>query len=306
MLDVILALVPALLAAVYFFGLRALSVVAVTVAACVLFEYLARRIMKRNNTIGDLSAVVTGILLAFSITPATPLWMCVVGAFVAIVIIKQMFGGLGNNFVNPAVTARIILSVSFPVQLGTWKILEPADRLFGNAASSFAGTDLVTSATPLYLAKSGAADLPAYLDLFLGGKSGCIGEISVLAILIGALWLLSRGVIKLWIPLSFIGSTLLVVFVSGGDVLYQLLSGGLMLGAFFIATDYVTSPFTNKGKVIFGIGCGLITGLIRMYGGMPEGVAFSVLLMNILTPHIDRITIPVPFGGGKKREKQIG
>lgn len=304
MLDVIIALVPALLAAVYFFGLRVLLVVAVTVGSSVIFEYLCRRIMKRENTISDLSAVVTGMLIAFSISPATPLWMCVVGSFIAIVVVKQMFGGLGNNFVNPAITARIIMAVSFPVQMGTWKLLEPADRLFGNVANSLTGADLVTTATPLYLASSGAQNLPSYLDLFFGSISGCIGEVSVLALLLGGAYLLARRVIKIWIPLSFIASAMFVVLISGGDVLYQLLSGGLMLGAFFIATDYVTSPFTNKGKVIFGIGCGLITGLIRMYGGMPEGVAYSILLMNILTPHIDNLTIPVPFGGGKKIEKQ--
>ena len=304
MLDVILALIPALLAAVYFFGLRVLLVVSVTVGSAVLFEYLSRKVMKRPNTVGDLSAVVTGLLLAFSISPATPLWICVIGSFVAIVVVKQMFGGIGNNFVNPAVTARIILAVSFPVQMGAWKLLDVSDRLSGNIAGSFAGTDLVSTATPLYLLSSGSDALPSYLDLFLGGIAGSTGEISVLAILIGAGYLLLRRVIKLWIPLSFIASTLLVVFLSGGDVLYHLLSGGLMLGAFFIATDYVTSPATNKGKVIFGIGCGLITGLIRMFGGMPEGVAFSVLFMNILTPHIDNLTIPVPFGGGKQREKQ--
>lgn len=304
MLDVIIALVPALLAAVYFFGLRVLLIVAVTVGSSVIFEYLCRRIMKRENTISDLSAVVTGMLIAFSISPATPLWMCVVGSFIAIVVVKQMFGGLGNNFVNPAITARIIMAVSFPVQMGTWKLLEPADRLFGNVANSLTGADLVTTATPLYLASSGAQNLPSYLDLFFGCTSGCIGEVSVLALLLGGAYLLARRVIKIWIPLSFIASAMSVVLISGGDVLYQLLSGGLMLGAFFIATDYVTSPFTNRGKVIFGIGCGLITGLIRMYGGMPEGVAYSILLMNILTPHIDNLTIPVPFGGGKKIEKQ--
>ncbi|MHB1452853.1 MAG: RnfABCDGE type electron transport complex subunit D [Saccharofermentanales bacterium] len=304
MLDVIIALVPALLAAVYFFGLRVILVVAATVGSSVLFEYLSRKAMKRDNTINDLSAVVTGILIAFSISPATPLWMCVVGSFIAIVVVKQMFGGLGNNFVNPAITARIIMAVSFPVQMGTWKLLEPADRLFGSIADSFTGADLVTTATPLYLASSGAQNLPSYLDLFIGNSSGCIGEVSVLAVLLGGAYLLARRVIKIWIPLSFIAAAMLVVFIAGGDVLYHLLSGGLMLGAFFFATDYVTSPFTNKGKVIFGIGCGLITGLIRMYGGMPEGVAFSILLMNILTPHIDNLTIPVPFGGGKKSEKQ--
>lgn len=304
MRDVIIALMPALAVSTYFFGLRTLLVVAVTVSACVLFEYISRKIMKRDNTVGDFSAVVTGLLLSFSISPATPVWICITGAFIAIVVAKQMFGGIGNNFVNPAVTARIVLAVSFPVQMGAWKMAQSPGSVFNGFSSSVLGTDLVSSATPLGMLASGAEELPSYLQLFLGYQAGSMGEISALAILIGGIYLLLRGVIKIWIPLSFILGTMTMILITGGDLLYNLLSGGLMLGAFFIATDYVTSPITNKGKVIFGLGCGIITGLIRVFGSMPEGVAFSVLIMNIITPHIDNLTVPVPFGGGGKREKQ--
>lgn len=304
MLNVIIALMPVLAFSTFFFGLRSLLVVFVTVISAVLFEYICRKIMKRDNSIYDLSAVVTGLLLAFSCSPATPLWICVIGSFVAIVVAKQMFGGIGNNFVNPAVTARLVLAVSFPAQMGNFKMAESAETIFKSFSSSTMGTDLVSSATPLGMITSNPDSVPSYLNLFLGFHAGSIGEISAIAILIGGIYLLARGIIKIWIPASFILSTMLVVFLSGGDPLYHLLSGGLMLGAFFFATDYVTSPITNKGKIIFGIGCGLITGMIRMFGNLPEGVAFSVLLMNILTPHIDNMTVPVPFGGRRKNEKQ--
>ncbi|MHB1483578.1 MAG: RnfABCDGE type electron transport complex subunit D [Saccharofermentanales bacterium] len=288
MLDVIIALAPALLVSVYFFGLRSLAVIAVTVAAAVLTEYCARKIMKRNNTLFDLSAVVTGILLAMSMPPTIPYWICIIGSVVAIGIVKQMYGGIGSNFVNPAIAARIVLAVSFPAQMNKWTI----------------GTDLVSTATPLDVLRKGTEVLPTYWQLFIGDKGGCIGEISVLALLIGAAYLIFRKVIKIWIPLSFIATTLIIVAVAGKDPLFHVLSGGLVIGAFFMATDYVTSPLTNRGKIIFGIGCGVITGIIRLYSGMAEGVSFSILIMNIVTPHIDNYTIPVSFGGGKKRAKQ--
>jgi len=304
MLDVIIALVPALLASVCFFGLRSLVVVSVTVSVSVLTEYLCRKGMKRYNSIHDLSAVVTGLLLAFSIPPTTPLWICAIGAVIAIGIVKQMFGGIGNNFVNPAIAARIVLGISFPVQMNQWTILGSIDSVVKNIGGSFAGYDLVTTATPLGLLQKGAADLPGYWDLFIGNKAGCLGEISILALLIGACYLVYRKIIKIWIPFSFIGTTVLIVAIAGRDPLYHLLSGGLILGAFFMATDYVTSPLSTKGKLIYGVGCGLITALIRLFGGMVEGVSYAILLMNIITPHIDNLTIPVPFGGGKKRAKQ--
>ena len=306
MLDVIIALVPTLLASVYFFGLRSLLVISVTVGFSVLTEYVCRRVMKRYNSVYDLSAVVTGLLLAFSLPPTIPLWICAIGAIVAIGVVKQMFGGIGNNFVNPVIAARIVLMVSFPVQMNKWTIINSVDGVVKSIGDSVAGFDLVTTATPLDLLIKGSTSLPSYWQIFIGSRGGCLGEVSVLALLIGASYLIYRKVIKIWIPFAFIGTTILIVAIAGKDPLYHAMSGGLIIGAFFMATDYVTSPLTNKGKLIYGVGCGLITGLIRLYGGMVEGVSFSILLMNIITPHIDNFTIPIPFGGGKKREKQKG
>lgn len=296
MADVIIALVPALIASVILFGYRSLLVVSVTVSCSVLTEYIARKIMKRYNSVYDLSAIVTGLLLAYCLPPTTPLWICAIGAVVAVGIVKQMFGGIGNNFVNPAIAARIILAISFPVQMNHWTIL--------GSGSASGGYDLITTATPLALLNKGAGNLPGYLDLFLGVKGGCLGEVSILALLIGAAYLLYRKVIKIWIPLSYIATTVIIIALAGKDPLYHVMSGGLILGAFFMATDYVTSPLTNRGKLIYGFGCGLITALIRLFGGMAEGVSFSILIMNIITPHIDHFNIPIPFGGGKKHAKQ--
>jgi Na+-translocating ferredoxin:NAD+ oxidoreductase subunit D len=304
MRDVIIALVPTFLASVYFFGLRSVWVVFLTVISAVITEAVCRKIMKRYNSIYDLSAVVTGMLLALSFPPTIPWWICIVGAFIAIAVVKQMFGGIGNNFVNPAIAARIVLTVSFPSQMSRWTILSHIENPIKDIPGSVIGTDLVTTATPLDLLSKGAQTLPDYWQIFIGYKGGCLGEVSVLALLIGATYLLFRHVIKPWIPLAFIGTTILLVALGGKDPLYHALSGGLIIGAFFMATDYVTSPLTNKGKLIFGFGCGLITGLIRLFGGMVEGVSFSILIMNIVTPHIDRLTIPIPFGGGRKRAKK--
>ncbi len=288
MLDVVIALIPALLAAVAFFGFRALLVVAVSVLTAVICEWLSRRIMKREQTLGDWSAVVTGLLLAFNLPPTIPLYIAAIGSAVAIVVVKQMFGGLGQNFVNPALAARIILTLSFPAAMTRWVVLS--------------GSDLVSAATPLALLKSGAegAALPSYLDLFLGHGGGCIGEVSILALLIGAAYLMVRRVIQGWIPLTFLATVALLTTLMGQDPLYHLLSGGLVLGAFFMATDYVTAPLTAKGKILFAVGCGLLTSIIRVFGGMTEGVSFSIIFMNILTPHLDRWTIPVSFGGARR------
>jgi len=303
MRDVIIATVPAIIASGIVFGLRSVIMILISVLSCLVFEYVSRRIMKRDNTISDLTAVVTGILLAFNLPPTLPYYMVIIGAFFAIVVVKQMFGGLGNNFVNPALTARIILAIAFPNAMTSWAVSKGPFHLL----NSLQGVDLVSSATPLAILKSqgaaGAADLPSYLSLFLGDKAGCIGEVSILALAIGAVYLISRKVITLWIPVSFIGTVLLLTGLGGKDPLYELLAGGLFLGAFFMATDYVTSPVTRKGRIIFGIGCGLITALIRLYGNMAEGVSFSILLMNILTPHLDKFTAPKPFGEVKKHEK---
>ena len=303
MRDVIIATVPAIIASGIVFGLRSVIMILISVLSCLVFEYVSRRIMKRDNTISDLTAVVTGILLTFNLPPTLPYYMVIIGAFFAIVVVKQMFGGLGNNFVNPALTARIILAIAFPNAMTSWAVSTGPFHLL----NSLQGVDLVSSATPLAILKSqgaaGAADLPSYLSLFLGDKAGCIGEVSILALAIGAVYLISRKVITLWIPVSFIGTVLLLTGLGGKDPVYELLAGGLFLGAFFMATDYVTSPVTRKGRIIFGIGCGLITALIRLFGNMAEGVSFSILLMNILTPHLDKFTAPKPFGEVKKHEK---
>ncbi len=304
MLDVIIALIPALIASVLIFGLRSLTVVSVTVGFSVLTEFISRKLMKRDNTISDLSAVVTGLLLAYSLPPTIPLWICAIGAIVAIGAVKQMFGGIGNNFVNPAIAARIILTVSFPSQMNQWSIVETVGGVFNDIGRSLSGADLITAATPLALLVKGSPDIPSYWQVFLGFKGGCIGEVSVLALLIGAAYLLFRNVIKPWIPFAYIGTTVLLAGIAGRDPLYHALAGGLILGAFFMATDYATSPLTTRGKLIYGVGCGLITALIRLFGGMVEGVSFSILLMNILTPHIDRLTVPVPFGGSVKHVRK--
>ncbi len=296
MFMVILSLVPAVISATVIFGAKALLLVANCIAWCLIFELLSRKIMKRSNTITDLSAVVTGILLALNFPVTLPLWMSIIGSFVAIVIVKQLFGGLGQNFANPAIVGRIVLMLSFTSEMTTW--VKPF---------WYKTADLTTSATPLamewttvYESTSGflpATEPPvAYLDLFLGNVGGCIGETSALALLIGGLFLLIARIITPAIPLTFIGTVALLTAVTGGDPLYAVLSGGLLLGAFFMATDYVTSPITTKGKIVFGIGCGLITFLIREFGSYPEGVSFSILLMNILTPYIDKLTRTKPLG----------
>jgi electron transport complex protein RnfD len=312
MRDVALALVPAVIASGIIFGLRAIVIILLSVLSSMGFEYLSRRIMKRNNTLSDWTAVITGVLLAFNLPPTIPYYMVVIGAFFAIVVVKQMFGGLGNNFVNPALAARIILSIAFPKAMTNWayqsgpfdfvKSLTGADLV----SSATKAADAVSSATPLAILKAqgsaGAPALPSYLSLFLGDKTGTIGEICIAALLIGAIYLVARKVITLWIPLTYIGTVLLLTGLAGKDPIYELLAGGLFLGAFFMATDYVTSPVTRKGRILFGIGCGVITALIRLFGNMAEGVSYSILLMNILVPHIDRFTVPKPFGEVKKHE----
>lgn len=293
MLDVIIALVPALIAAVILFGFQALLVVMVSVTSCVVFEYFSRRIMKRTRTLTDLSAVVTGILLAFNLPVTLPLWMVVIGAFVAIVIAKQLFGGLGQNFVNPAILGRIVLLVSFPAQMTTWAVP------FYYQSSA---TDVVTSVTPLadITAISGS---PTLMDMFLGVRGGCLGETCTLALLLGGIYLIFRRVISPIIPVTYIAVVYLFTAVLGMNPNYQLMAGGLFIGAFFMATDYTTSPSTGWGKFIFAFGCGFITVVIRVFGSYPEGVSFAILLMNILVPWIDKMTQTRPFGKIKKPKK---
>lgn len=297
MLNVIIALVPAIVASCIIFGSESLTLIATCVISCVVFEFLCRKIMKRDNTIFDLSAVVTGILLALCLPVTLSPTIAVIGSFVAIVIVKQLFGGLGQNFANPAITARIVLMVSFPAAMTTW-ILPYAYTM------EFVDTPI--GATPL----AGGSSLhlggnESYKDLFLGNMGGCLGETCALALLIGGLYLVVRKIISLHTPLAFIGSLAILSAISGSDPLYEILTGGVFLGAFFMATDYATTPITKKGKIIFGLGCGIITFIIRKFGSYPEGVSFAILLMNILTPYIDQLTRNKVFGA-KEAEKVEG
>ena len=283
MLDVIIAMMPALVASIWIFGWRALAVIAVCAVTCVVCEWAFEKLCKRENTVGDLSAVVTGILLAFNLPVGIPLWQAAFGSLVAIVVVKQLFGGIGKNFANPAITARIVLLLSFA----------------GSMSDFSTGNDAISGATPL-AALSAGADLPSYLDLFLGKHGGSLGETCVLAILLGGAYLLIRRVISWHTPVVFVGTVFLFTWLLGEDPVQHILTGGLMLGAFFMATDYSTTPPSKWGKVIFGLGCGLITVLIRVFGNYPEGVSFAILFMNILTPYISLWTRRKPFGGAKK------
>ena len=283
MLDVVIALLPALAVAAWLFGGRALLVAAVCVGSSVLLEFLCRRLMKRDQTIGDLSAVVTGLLLALNLPVGIPLWVAIFGCFIAIVVVKQLFGGIGQNFANPAMAARVILLASFSGYMTARSV--PGDYL---------AVDAIASATPL--ARMAAdAETSSLLQMFLGVKSTCaMGEVSALALLIGGCYLVFRRVISPVTPLCYIGTVFVLTGLLGADPVRQILAGGLMLGAIFMATDYTTSPATTKGKVIFALGCGIITVLIRLYGGYPEGVSFAILLMHILTPQIDKLTMKKP------------
>lgn len=285
MRDVSIALLPALVGAVYFFGMAAATVILTCVIAALLSEVIAQKIMHREVTINDGSAVVTGLLLAFCLPPTIPWWIAAIGSAVAIIIGKQFFGGLGCNIFNPALIGRAFLVASWPVVMTTW--VTPLDG--------------VTTATPLGIIKEGLSEqLPSLGQLFMGNVAGCLGETSALALIVGGLYLLYKGHIDWRIPFSYLGTVFVVTAVVGADPFFHLLSGGLMLGAFFMATDWVTSPITKKGRLIFGIGCGLLTVLIRLMGGYPEGVCYSILLMNLATPLIDRYTKARVFGGVKK------
>ena len=301
MRDVLIALTPALLGSVYFFGLQALLVVAVSAAACAFFEWAYCRLTKTPCKVYDLSAVVTGVLIAFVCPPTIPLWTILIGDFFAIIVVKALFGGIGRNIVNPALAARAFL-FSYPVLMTHW-----TDPGLQNILQI---PDAVSSATPLASMHQGV--LPenvTVLDMFLGNIGGCIGETSTLLLLIGFAYLLIRKVVDLRIPLAFIGTVAVVTFLfpMGNDRLTwmaaQLCSGGLMLGAMFMATDYVTSPVTKLGQVIFGIGCGLITVVIRYFGGYPEGVSYAILIMNCCVVLLDRIGRPRKFGAPKKAKE---
>lgn len=280
MLHVIISLLPAVIASTVIYGLRALLMIVICSAVCVVSELLFEKITKRPRTINDLSAVVTGILLAFNLPPTLPFYMAIIGCVVAIVFVKNFFGGIGQNFANPAITARIILMLSFTSYMTTW--VKP----FYYTLSA----DAVSTATPLV-----SEEAPDILSLFLV-KSGCIGECCTAALLLGGIYLIALRIINPLTPVVYIGTFALLTLISGGDVPVQVLSGGLILGAFFMATDYATTPITTWGKVIFAVGCGILTFIIRNFGTMPEGVSYSILIMNILTPFIDKLTVSHPFG----------
>lgn len=290
MLDVVLALIPAAIAAVINFGWRVVLVIGVAVISAVITEALFQKFMKKPVTIKDFSAVVTGVLLAYNLPPAIPLWIVVVGSVIAIALVKQIFGGLGHNFMNPALAARAILLAAWPVEMTSW--MTP-------------GVDVTSSATPLAILKGAEAageHLPSFWNTFIGNIGGSIGEVSALALLLGAAYLFYRRVINWRIPVTYIATVALLTWVFGKDGLftghgiYHIFVGGLLLGAFFMATDYSSSPVTPKGQIVMGIGCGVLTAIIRLVGGYPGGVSYSILLMNIATPLIEKYTQPRIYG----------
>ena len=292
MLTVATALLPALVMSIFYYGIRALLLTAVCVVSCVVFEYLFAKVTKKPVTISDCSAVVTGIILAFNVPVTLPFWMAVFGSFIAIVVVKCLFGGIGCNFANPAATARIFLLVSFGNQMTHW-------------IAPHAAIDAVATATPLKLISAGQTDqLPSLWNMLIGNRGGSLGETCALALIVGGLYLIWNGVIGWQIPVTLIGSVFVFALLFGQDPFYAVLSGGVMIGAFFMATDYSTSPVTTKGKVIFAIGIGFITMVIRVFCNYPEGMSFAILLMNILVPHIDSLTITKPFGAVFEQKKQ--
>ena len=287
MLDVIIALMPAAIASILIFGYRSALVMGVCVTFAVLSEFLFQKIIKTKVLVGDLSACVTGLLLALNLPVSIPLWQAALGSVFAIVVVKGLFGGIGKNFANPAITARIMMLIAFT---GTM-----------TAFTAPLSPDLASTATPLEALKAMGTELPSLKDMFLGIRGGSLGETCAPALLIGGFYLIFRGIISWTTPVCYIGTVFVLSLIYGGMdfALYQVLAGGLILGAFFMATDYSTTPSRPWGKVIFGIGCGIITAAIRFYGSYPEGVSFSILLMNIITPYIDKWTRPTPIGGNK-------
>lgn len=302
MLNVIIAMLPALAVGLLSFGMAALQVVVTAVVGCVLCEYLiSRYLMKQSDAAGDLSAVVTGMLLAFNLPAGMPVWMTLIGCFMAVGVTKMAFGGIGKNLFNPALAGRVFLFISFPVQMTRW---QNPDWL------NFMNTDVQTGATPLGVLKhidaatsATQTNLPGYFDMFVGNTGGCIGEVSTLALLLGLAYMLYKHIITWEIPFYYLATFFILVGVHWLltddirlDPVTHLLSGGLMLGAIFMATDYTTSPMSRRGKVIFGIGCGVLTYVIRIYSVYPEGVSFAILIMNAFVPLIDMISVPRIFG----------
>ena len=306
MMWVLIALCPALLVSVFVFGPRALILTAVCIVASVFFEWAYEKLMKRPDTTKDLSAAVTGTLIAFNLPASFPFWMAIIGCFVAIVLVKQLYGGLGRNFANPAIVARIMLLVSFATQMTTWPVAKTMVPVMG--------ADVVTGATPLAILGEGgaASELPPVMDMFLGFIGGSLGEVSAIALIIGGCILIWKKIISPATPVAFIGTVFVFALiyyavkpVEGASAiqmaLFHICAGGVMLGAIFMATDYVTSPIMPLGKVLMGIGCGFFTMVIRLFAGYPEGVSFSILLMNIVAPLIDMLCIRLQYGGGAKK-----
>lgn len=300
MLDVIIALIPAMIGSVYFFGISALKLILISIASSLFFEAAIQKLFKKDITINDYSAIITGILLAFNLPANAPWWIPVFGAGFAIIIVKQFFGGLGSNFMNPALAARAVLLASWPNVMSTY-VLPGADALTGAtplAIMKYGGADAGASAT----VAQAAAELPTIMNMFIGNIGGAIGETSAVLLLIGALYLIIRKVINWKIPLVYIATTaamLLLLGVEADQLIYHVLGGGLILGACFMATDYSSTPVTPLGQIIFGIGAGALTALIRVKGGFPEGVSYSILLMNVASPLIEKFTAPKVFGRAK-------
>ena len=300
MRDVLIALLPALAGSIYFFGLRALTVTLVSVLACFLFEKLWCRLMKQDDKTYDLSACVTGVLLAFVCPPTIAYWQIIIGDFFAIIVVKMLFGGIGRNLFNPALAGRAFL-FSWPAAMSTWVKVG-----WENQASAFGNVDVITAATPMASMHQGQMPEASILDMFLGNVGGCIGETSALLLLIGFAYLLIRNIITIRIPLAYIGTVAVLAFLfpMGNDRLpwmaAQIFGGGLMLGAIFMATDYVTSPITRLGQIIYGIGCGVLTVVIRYFGGYNEGVSYAILIMNACVVLLDRLGRPAKYGAKRK------
>lgn len=288
MLDVIIAMLPALAASIYFFGMNALMLTVVSVISCVVAEVFMQKLFKKKVTVSDLSAVITGILLAFNLPASAPWWMPVFGGFFAICIVKQIFGGIGSNFMNPALAARAAIMASWP-----------------GLITNYVGPDGVASATPLQLMKAGTTgELPSLMDMAIGNIGGVIGETCSILLVLGGIYLIVKKVIDWKIPCLYILTTTVLLAAFGVDISllpYHILGGGLILGAFFMATDFVTCPVTPNGRIIFAIGCGIITAIIRVYGGMAEGVSYAIILMNTATPLIESLTTPKIFGEVKSK-----
>ncbi|MCL1993028.1 MAG: RnfABCDGE type electron transport complex subunit D [Spirochaetes bacterium] len=300
MLDVLIALIPATILGIYFYGISAFFVISISILSAVAFEFLFQKVTGKTNTVNDLSAVITGLLLAFNLPPDVPLWIPIVGSGFAIIVVKQLFGGLGSNFMNPALAARAFLLASFPIPMTTWRL--PVDTVSGATYLAMLSENRTLDAAYRFVPQT-----YDYMALLFGRVGGCIGETSALALVAGGLYLIARRVISWRIPVFYIGSFAFFAFVFGreaffsGHILFEVMAGGLLLGAFFMATDYATAPISPNGKIIMGIGCGFLTVLIRFFGGFPEGVSYAILIMNLFVPLIDAHFRPAIYGKKKKK-----